>query len=249
MILRKLINQIHFHITKPLIRSSIQKSIKILPIRPRRAKSADKKRTAVSSELRQYLRELQKSNANEKLKKDFEELAHYSYMFDLNFYKKQLDKNEAYRLESTGDVIRHYCEQGWKDGLDPSVLFETRNHLKKYPTRKKNANNPLIHFVRLKFRELINAVDNEKFMRKIADIKEASDQPTLNEEALQSISIGVFLHIFYIDNANTLAENIENIPGSISIYISTRRDLADEVKEIFSKVKNSRRTERAVPCP
>ena len=93
--------------------------------RPKRQTPPDNRRKKTPPELQNYIADLQSKKVSKKIIRDFRELAHYAYVFDLNHYKSQLEPQEAQKIESIGDVILHYCSLGCNRGLDPSNLFET----------------------------------------------------------------------------------------------------------------------------
>jgi glycosyltransferase involved in cell wall biosynthesis/uncharacterized protein (DUF3084 family) len=74
--------------------------------------------------------------------------------FDESFY---LSMYAGLNIES-GQAIRHYCERGWKEGLNPSDEFDTKSYLSTY-SDIRNANlNPFWHYVVAGASELRHAV-------------------------------------------------------------------------------------------
>lgn len=62
--------------------------------------------------------------------------------------------DEAYYLATNldlepqpSDPIRHYCEQGWREGRNPSDEFDTRGYLAAYRDIREAAMNPFWHYV------------------------------------------------------------------------------------------------------
>ena len=141
--------------------------------RPKRQTPPDNRRKKTPLELQKYIVDLQSKEVSKTIIRDFRELAHYAYIFDLNHYKSQLEPQEAQKLESIGDVIFHYCSLGRYKGLDPSNLFETDNYPSKYPDIRNSGLNPLVHFFKFGIHENRYSMDNIHFMRKMADIKKA----------------------------------------------------------------------------
>ena len=84
--------------------------------RPKRQTPPDNRRKKTPLELQKYILDLQSKEVSKTIIRDFRELAHYAYVFDLNHYKSQLDPQEAQKLESIGDVIFHYCSLGRHQG-------------------------------------------------------------------------------------------------------------------------------------
>ena len=187
------------------------------------ATSPNNRRKKTSPELQSYLKQLQASGSRKKVIRDFRELAHYAYVFDIEHYKSQLNKEEAQKLNNIGDVIHHYCDSGFSLGIDPSHLFETNNYFSKYPDIEESGLNPMVHFFKFGIHENRYSMDDIHFMRKMADIKKP-DQSALNKikEKLQKKKVGIFLHIFYPELAETIATYLKNIPCNIDIFVSTK---------------------------
>ncbi len=208
------------------------------------AKTPNNRRKKTSPELQDYLAELQANGGRKKVIRDFRELAHYAYVFDPEHYKSQLNEEDAKKLKSIGDIIHHYCDCGFSLGIDPSHLFETNNYFSKYPDIKKSGLNPMVHFFKFGIHENRYSMDDIHFMRKMADIKKP-DPDALEEikEDLKKKKVGVFLHIFYPDLAETIASYLKNIPCDIDIFASTNKESVETLKGIFEKVKNAHRVE------
>lgn len=204
----------------------------------RHPRITDAKKT--SPELKAYLAELQKSGSRKKVIRDFRELAHYAYVFDPDHYKSQLNEEDAGNLNSIGDIIHHYCDSGFSLGIDPSHLFETNNYFSKYPDIKESGLNPMVHFFKFGIHENRYSMDDIHFMRKMADIKKPTPHDTLKaKETLAGKKVGVFLHIFYPELAETIASYLKNIPSQIDIFISTREESTAELETIFKELSNS----------
>ena len=202
------------------------------------------RRKKTTPELQDYIKDLQEKDISKKIIRDFRELAHYAYVFDIEQYKAQLEREEAETLESIGDVILHYCTSGSKKGIDPSNLFDTDNYLSKYPDVRESGLNPMVHCFKFGMNEHRYSMDNIHFMRKMADIKkpEAGNLDTVKEE-LKRKKVGIFLHIFYPELGEIIASYLKNIPCSIDVFISTREDSVKALENIFARVDNIQRTE------
>ena len=226
---------------------------KFLPIRLRnrisrlgypRRPGPESRRKQVTPELREYIKELQHKKISKKTIREFQELSHYAYIFDIEHYRSQLNAEEAGPLQSIGDIILHYCTVGSKNGIDPSDLFDTENYITKHPEAKESGLNPMIHFFTIGIHERRLSMDDIHFMRKKADIKRANNIVVDQTNAeLQNKKVGVFLHIFYPELASTIAQYLKNIPCKIDIFISTKEDSAETVHEAFSKLKNAKYVE------
>ena len=208
----------------------------------RRSSPPNNRRKKITPELQDYLNGLQNRETSKKIVRDFRELAHYAYVFDIEHYKSQLDPEEAGELLSLGDVILHYCRSGHKQGIDPSDLFDTENYLSKYPDIKESGLNPMVHCFKFGMNEHRYSMDNIHFMRKMADIRRP--EPNLINKVkddLKTKNVGVFLHIFYPELSETIAAYLNNIPCDIDIFISTKEDSVEALKSIFTRVKNAKR--------
>ena len=212
--------------------------------RPTSTSPPDNRRQKTTPELRAYIKSLQDKQTDKKILRDFRELAHYGYVFDVDFYKSQIESNETDSLESLGDVIHHYCTSGFYQGLDPSDLFDTNNYFSKYPDIKESGLNPMVHFFKFGIHENRYSMDDIHFMRKMADIKKP-EATAVNEvkRDLETKKIGVFLHIFYPELAETIAGYLRNIPSKIDIFVSTKTASIKVLKEIFERVENAQKVE------
>ena len=45
------------------------------------------------------------------------------------------------------DPVRHYCEQGWLEGRNPSDAFDTKAYLAAYPDIQAGGVNPFWHYI------------------------------------------------------------------------------------------------------
>lgn len=50
-------------------------------------------------------------------------------------------------LPSGTDLLAHFCEQGWKEGKNPTDWFDTRYYLARYPDIVAAQMNPFVHFL------------------------------------------------------------------------------------------------------
>ena len=204
----------------------------------------DNRRKKTSPELQDYIKELQNNKVEKQIIRDFRELAHYAYVFDIEHYKSQLEPKIANALQSIGDVIFHYCSSGSDNGIDPSELFDTDNYFSKYPDIKESGLNPMVHFFKFGIHENRYSMDDIHYMRKMADIKRPdTDAIDQTKEDLHAKKVGVFLHIFYPELAETIAAYLENIPCEIDIFISTTKDATQALQNVFGRVNNAQKVE------
>ncbi|WP_323735685.1 glycosyltransferase [Methanosphaera sp. ISO3-F5] len=73
--------------------------------------------------------------------KKFIELVYAEKLFDEEYYRKQC------KDEKITDLMDHYIYIGSKNGLNPSILFDTNNYLKNNHDVSEKKINPLIHYV------------------------------------------------------------------------------------------------------
>jgi tetratricopeptide (TPR) repeat protein len=73
-----------------------------------------------------------------------EELFLLSELFSEEWYLEIYDDI----ANAGGDPIKHYLEQGWREGRDPSSLFSTVYYLDNNPDVKAAEINPLVHYLR-----------------------------------------------------------------------------------------------------
>ena len=200
------------------------------------------RRQKIHPELLNRLEKLKFQLKDKKHFKETKELAHYAYVFDEHFYKDQLPESEAKDIQGTAEILHHYCAEGWRRGLDPSPLFETISYLSKYPHVQKNKCNPLIHFFNIGIHQNMVSMDDLHFMRKTADIKRIEEINKLNQTKilLQKKRLGVFIHIFYPELAETIANYLKNIPAIFDLFISTRENANEQIKDAFTDLENAR---------
>ncbi len=211
---------------------------------PKRPNSSNNRRKKTTPELQEYIKSLQDNNTEKRIIRDFRELAHYAYVFDIEHYKSQLKAEEANSLRSIGDVILHYCTSGHQEGIDPSDLFDTDNYFSKYPDVKASGLNPMVHCFKFGMNESRYSMDNIHFMRKMADIKRPDPCALIStKEDLKTKKIGVFLHIFYPELAQIIATYLANIPCKIDIFISTKEESVHALQNIFARINNANKVE------
>ena len=203
-------------------------------------KIVNNRRQKITPELQKYIQEIDANKVQKKERSAIRELAHYAYIFDIEFYKNQLPKEDSEKIKNIGDCLQHYCIEGWKIGIDPSPLFDTNNYFSKYPDIKESGLNPMVHFFKFGIQEGRFSMDDIHFMRKTADIKKVSFlHPPKLTQAVEQKKFGVFLHIFYPELAKTIADYLAKIPVKIDIYISTTITAVDELDKIFRRLDNS----------
>ena len=101
-------------------------------------KIINNRRQKITPELQAYIQAIDAHEVRKKERSAIRELAHYAYIFDINFYKNQLSKEDSEKIKNIGDCLQHYCTEGWEIGIDPSPLFYTNNYFSKYPDIKES---------------------------------------------------------------------------------------------------------------
>jgi predicted KAP-like P-loop ATPase len=74
---------------------------------------ANNRRQKISPELQAYIQAIDANKVPKKERRAIRELAHYAYVFDINFYKNQLPREESEKINNIGNCLEHYCT---KDG-------------------------------------------------------------------------------------------------------------------------------------
>lgn len=69
-------------------------------------------------------------------------MAQLRELFDEDHYRDQI------ALPFDGDLLEHYLQSGWRQGLNPSKSFDTEYYLSANPDVAERGINPLLHFVR-----------------------------------------------------------------------------------------------------
>ena len=236
---RELLNSTALRLSKQrIIPSFIRKRLKRTSNQG--TKIADNRRQKITPELQAYIQDIDVNKVRKTERRAIRELAHYAYVFEIDYYKNQLPIEESERISSIGNCLEHYCTKGWQLGIDPSPLFDTNNYFSKYPDIKESGLNPMVHFFKFGIQEGRYSMDDIHFMRKTADIKKISPlhSPQL-VETIEQKKIGVFLHIFYPELATTIADYLRKIPAKIDIHISTTEDAIDGLTKTFRSLDNS----------
>jgi hypothetical protein len=145
----------------------------------------DNRRQKTTPELQAYIQGIDENQVKKSARRDIRELAHYAYVFDIDFYKSQLPREESEKINNLGNCLEHYCTIGWQLGIDPSPLFETNNYFSKYPDIRASGINPMVHFFKFGIREGRYSMDDIHFMRKTASIKKTS---SIGEDRLNQVS-------------------------------------------------------------
>ncbi len=69
------------------------------------------------------------------------EVIRASRLFDEDYYRGQYPD-----VAVEHDALRHFCEQGWREGKNPSAVFDTSFYLEAAPDLRDAGMNPLLHY-------------------------------------------------------------------------------------------------------
>ncbi|MFC3110966.1 glycoside hydrolase family 99-like domain-containing protein [Undibacterium arcticum] len=112
-----------------------------------------------------------------------------SGLFDEPFYRSMYPDLQSLSL----DVIRHYCEHGWREGRNPSANFDTRCYLATYSDIRNADINPFWHYVVVGASELRNAVPDSV----LVSHQEKISNTKLDAEVDAIKKSGLFYESFY----------------------------------------------------
>lgn len=105
------------------------------------------------------LKELLKDKINTKKQQDARRLIVEENLFDYEYYINQYPQVS----EENMDLLDHYLEIGYKEGLNPSEDFDTEYYLRMYGDVRVSNINPLVHYV------LYGAKEGRKCNDKLTD--------------------------------------------------------------------------------
>ena len=169
---------------------------------------------------------------------DYEIIAKLPELFDEHYYRSQLQTHGSNKPVKADDIIDHFCTQGWRQGLSPSKLFNTKAYLKAHPSIKKSDTaNPIRHWLEQggKFSDL--GISQDEFLSSTADqLIIQSTNPTKPSKA--TCRVAVVLHAFYADQLDRCVDALMQIPAHFDLYISTTTKLRCAVDNITSKLNN-----------
>jgi predicted KAP-like P-loop ATPase len=86
----------------------------------------DNRRQKITPELQAYIQEIDDNKVRKTERRAIRELAHYAYVFDINFYKNQLPREESEKINNIGDCLQHYCTEGMeiRNRPQPSIRHQ-----------------------------------------------------------------------------------------------------------------------------
>ena len=169
---------------------------------------------------------------------DYEIISKLPELFDEHYYRSQLQTHGSNKPVKADDIIDHFCTQGWRQGLSPSKLFNTKAYLKAHPSIKKSDTaNPIRHWLEQggKFSDL--GISQDEFLSSTADqLIIQSTNPTKPSKA--TCRVAVVLHAFYADQLDRCVDALMHIPTHFDLYISTTTKLRCAVDNTTSKLNN-----------
>lgn len=162
-------------------------------------------------------------------------------LFNEKYYSNFVNNSEI------KDLFNHYINKGYLIGLNPSNIFNTKQYYEANVDVYWANMNPLEHFIKYGYLEnrkfFCSDIIDPKFKRffgrseygMTGQILAYDKEVRLDENF--NLSIGVHLHLYYIDLAEELLIALSNIPYTFSLFISTphgEKEL-NIIKEIIHK--------------
>lgn len=161
---------------------------------------------------------------------DFDFFKKVSYLFDVPYYIKQISPDNFLGLTDLNSVIRHFCEFGSLDDLNPSHFFNTKAYLDRHPDfDRAGGANPLRKWLASGASFSSLGISENSFLQAMADELFANGVG-LSPPALYSHRVAIVLHVFYIEQFSSCLSAIANIPGKFDVYVSTTVQFSDQVE-------------------
>lgn len=135
-------------------------------------------------------------------------LAQVRELFDEDHYRDQLSEPVE------GDLLEHYLQSGWRQGLNPSASFDTEYYLAANPDVAQRGMNPLLHFVRHGRAEGRRTAcpPGEQSVSRSANTGTASASATELEAVPADDPAAAFFNPAYY------AAQLESVPTGVSLY-------------------------------
>jgi GT2 family glycosyltransferase len=115
-----------------------------------------------------------------------------SGLFDKKYYLKTYDDVKKLNI----DPLKHFIENGWKEGRNPSDKFYTNFYLETNKDVKDAKINPLIHYIKYGKKEKRKTVDNvsmdkvdSKIIKIFKILKYAKNNPQLVKRSIEEIKL------------------------------------------------------------
>jgi hypothetical protein len=168
-----------------------------------------------------------------------------SGLFDKQYY---LENNPDVR-ESGIDPLKHFLQQGWKEGKNPSTRFNVKFYLEHNPDVRAVGINPLIHYLRYGMAEGRTGAPRVQLPALTEqDSSGTHPEPDLFQAPLEFVTIGrekksqlpknhdtaVILHIYYPEIFPEIAHCLANLDGDFDLYVSIPQDHPEYAADIFA---------------
>src|SRR4051812_17183577 len=196
-----------------------QPSIDLFLTKEAEIQEAPLPKLSASGEITQEVKE-EPSQESTKYKITYEDLVIDDRLFfDRDFYyEKYADVKEA-----KIDALEHYLSYGWREGRNPSRIFNTQFYLTKYPDVKQADMCPLVHYAffgKNEGRVCVRHIGYESRMQTVNErlgivpyFQNKYTSIALND-SVKSKKIGIHLHLHYTDMADYFIEKLKNINTS-----------------------------------
>lgn len=164
------------------------------------------------------------------------------------YFSKRWYKHEYLKKEENIDPIEHYIKIGWKKNYNPSLKFDTRKYLEKYPGVAKAGICPLVHYERNgKFENrmvtpcIMPSYEKHNYWWKMWQrvvnllVKPISNRYSPDKKIL------VCLHLFYPDSWCEIEDYLHNLDNyQYDLVVSYPKELeCDEVIDRIRKFNSS----------
>ena len=165
-------------------------------------------------------------------------LVDHSELFDIDFYCSQLHQAEQKNLCNVFDVVGHFCDIGWRQGVSPSELFCVHSYISHHQVDCEEASfNPLRHWIESGSRFCDLGFTQADFLKRVADhvIERPLSPPELLNDAP---TVAVVLHAFHKDQCRLCITALSNLPHCFDLYVSTTAELRDDLSSLLGSLDN-----------
>lgn len=166
--------------------------------------------------------------------------------------------NKRYYLQHNPDVeqagvnpLKHYFKYGWKEGRNPSILFDTNFYLSQNPDVRQAGIQPLVHYLRFGILEKRACVPPPVYAHQEQGLQAGNprdDQPallpagftrrdgTVVSPPTRTHDVAVILHVYYPEIFSEIAAYLSNLEKEFDLYVSipdTHTALAGKIFAAF----------------
>lgn len=117
---------------------------------------------------------------------------------DYNIIKKSKLWNKRYYLKNNPDVkkakidpVYHYLKYGWKEGRNPSAVFNTKSYLEANPDARDSGKNPLVYMSYRDSKKNIEFISNDLSGRNYETIKKVDFDTTTIKNIIKSKDVKI----------------------------------------------------------